>query len=392
MNGHDTIPATGNNLRHYALTDRNGTLMNSGDTFHGLKLLAYCGGGAYGEVFYCEDLTHKKMAVKIISKQKIGLHCRRELKGITNYRKLTIDAPNLLRIFQVEEDEENFFYTMEAADNLSSTGYKPDTLAARLEQGALPDNDIFPVVSGIYEGIKTIHNAGFAHCDIKPDNILFVNGIPKLADMGLLSSLSMTMSALAGTFEFIPPEIRSSDNFSSHDNISRQKCDLYAFGKVVYCIITGRDALCFPSIPENLSCSLPVKYFLRFSWQLCSNAPAKRLVSPANTDKALSAIKQKLLFGETWLDKFRYALQLSQQNDPGAVKDFQSIKPGIWTFFLALVTPALVIRIIPEDQLFSMNTAESITCLTLSLTLLWLLYYAIFDIAVKLVRCCRRQK
>ena len=112
--------------------------MNVGDSYHGLKLLAYCGGGAYGEVFYCEDLTHKKMAVKIISKQRIGPHWRRELKGITNYRRLTLDAPNLLRIYQVEEDEENFFYTMEAADSLSSTEYQADTLAARLENRALP--------------------------------------------------------------------------------------------------------------------------------------------------------------------------------------------------------------------------------------------------------------
>ena len=382
--------------------------MNVGDSYHGLKLLAYCGGGAYGEVFYCEDLTHKKMAVKIISKQKIGLHWRRELKGITNYRKLTIDAPNLLRIYQVEEDEENFFYTMEAADSLTSTEYKADTLAARLENGALPDKDIFPVVTGILAGIKTIHSAGFAHRDIKPDNILFVNGVPKLADLGLLSSLSMTMSALAGTFEFIPPEIRSSDDFSTHDNISRQKCDLYAFGKVIYCIITGRDALSYPSLPENISHSLPVKYCLRLSWQLCSPDPAKRLNSMADTEKALSVIEHKLLFGENWLDKFCYAIQLSEQNDKSVVNELRNIRPRTWTLVAAFLTIFILSETVPEDEklyylnlmslLITVNTSTQVFTINRTVTFVvfilffWLIYYVVFDIAVKLLRVYRKRK
>ena len=366
--------------------------MNVGDNYHGLKLLAYCGGGAYGEVFYCEDLTHKKMAVKIISKQKIGLHWRRELKGITNYRKLTLDAPNLLRIYQVEEDEENFFYTMEPADSLSPTDYKADTLAARLEDGALPDKDIFSVITGIFAGIKTIHAAGFAHRDIKPDNILFVNGIPKLADLGLLSSLSMTMSALAGTFEFIPPEVRSSDGFSTHDNISRQKCDLYAFGKVIYCIITGRDALSFPSLPENISHSLPVKYCLRLSWQLCSADPAKRLNSLANTEKALSVIEHKLLFGETRLDKFCYLLQQSQQNDESFVMGMRKLSPRTWTLILAIISTIVAVAIIPAQNYYFMQFGERVTCMALSVILLWFSYYLVFDIAVKLMRVFRKRE
>ena len=40
--------------------------------FHGLKLLVNCGSGAFGEVWYCEDLSGRKLAVKILSKKKIG--------------------------------------------------------------------------------------------------------------------------------------------------------------------------------------------------------------------------------------------------------------------------------------------------------------------------------
>ena len=40
--------------------------------FHSLKHLSLCGGGAYGEVYYCEDISERRMAVKIVSKTKLG--------------------------------------------------------------------------------------------------------------------------------------------------------------------------------------------------------------------------------------------------------------------------------------------------------------------------------
>ena len=74
--------------------------------FHGLKLLASCGSGAYGEVWYCEDISGKRMAVKIVSKKKIGEHWKREFRGIVNYRKITDENNSLLKIFHVSEDDE----------------------------------------------------------------------------------------------------------------------------------------------------------------------------------------------------------------------------------------------------------------------------------------------
>lgn len=359
--------------------------MNVGDNYHGLKLLAYCGGGAFGEVFYCEDLTHKKMAVKILSKQKIGAHWKRELKGITNYRRLTVGDPHLLQIYQVEEDEDYFFYTMEPADSLSETEYKADTLAARLDKGALPDKDIFSIISGIFEGIATIHSAGFAHRDIKPDNILFVRGIPKLADLGLLSSLSMTMSTLAGTFEFIPPEVRSSDNFNNYDNVSRQKCDLYAFGKVIYCIITGMDPLSFPSLPKNISTSLPVKYFLRLSWELCSPDPSRRLDNADDVEDAIERIGYKLLYGEHWMDKFFYALHQSQQNDQSIVTELLNVKPRTWSLFASILSVFILSTVLPSEyrQLLSDNYSIFMAFFFL---FSWLCFYIVIDIMIKVMR------
>lgn len=361
--------------------------MNVGEIYHGLKLLAYCGGGAYGEVYYCEDLTHKRMAIKILSKLKIGEHWKRELKGITNYRKLTFDVPNLLKIFQVGEDKDYFYYTMEAADSYSPSEYKADTLSSRLQRGTIAQKDIFPIIHSIFAGIKAIHFAGFSHRDIKPDNILFVNGIPKLADLGLLSSLNATMTTLAGTFEFLPPEIRSSAQIESYDNHSRQQCDLYALGKVIYSITTGLDVQFFPSIPENIIPSLQVKLFMRLSLELCNNIPQKRLTSLAFVEKRLFTIERQLICGENWKDKIQYAMWQSRIYDKSELGELRRMSAKKWTFIFALFSTTFAMHwgFTLEGQDMSLIHAGPIGIVA-GFLFFWLCSYVIVDIVKKINR------
>ena len=249
------------------------------------------------------------MAVKIVSKKKLGDSWGRELKGVINYRKITENSPELLQIFHVEEDEEHFFYTMEAADSVSEQEYRPDTLATRLSRGPLLQDEIFGILSAIFSGIKTIHDAGFAHRDIKPDNILFVKGIPKLGDIGLISALSTTTTQVAGTIGFLPPEIRTAEGNNTSSQQSTQKNDLYAFGKVVYCSITGQEPQAWPTIPKKLPLTLPFKLFLRLSLRLCDKDPSRRIHSIDELGREMSEIKRKLETGETFRDKAAYHLK-----------------------------------------------------------------------------------
>lgn len=284
-------------------------MLSIGKKIHGLTLLSHCGGGAYGDVFYCEDISGRRMAVKVISKERIGDSWSRELKGVINYRKVTENSPDLLQIFHVEEDKEYFFYTMEAADSISEKEYRPDTLARRLNHGALPQDEIFSILYSIFSGIKTIHDSGFAHRDIKPDNILFVNGVPKLGDIGLMSALNATSTQVAGTIEYLPPEVRTAEGLGSTSQKTTQQNDLYAFGKVIYCAVTGREPQAWPTIPKELPLTLPFKLFLRLSLRLCDKDPAKRIHSINELEKELSEVKRKLETGETLRDKTAYQLK-----------------------------------------------------------------------------------
>ena len=310
------------------------------NTFHGLRIICRCGSGGFGEVFFVEDISCKKMALKVVPKSALGDDWERELRGVINYRKITESHPELLQIFHVQDDDDSFFYTMESADSASSSEYIPDTLAYRLQSGPLPAAELLPVLNGIFSGIKAIHSAGFTHRDIKPDNILFVNGVPKLADIGLVSSLSASVTRLAGTLEFIPPEERVADSLDSSDRRARQRNDLYAFGKVIYCAVTGASPHEFPSLPKNLPLSPELKYFLQLAFQLCCKDPLRRINSIAELEKELADIARKLEFGESRLDRIAFFAR-------SVGRYLKSLPVNTWRFlksyWLWVLSPALVI-------------------------------------------------
>jgi serine/threonine protein kinase len=85
-----------------------------------------------------------------------------------------------------------------------------------------------------------LHENGLVHRDIKPSNIIFVGGVPKLADIGLVADLDEAKS-FVGTPGYIPPE-----------GPGKPQADLYSLGKVLYEMSTGRDRQDFPQLPANL--------------------------------------------------------------------------------------------------------------------------------------------
>lgn len=281
---------------------------------YGLQVLCHCGSGAYGDVYYCQDASGKRVALKVISKDRIGSGWQRELKGIASYRRFAENSPLLLNLFHVGEDESSFYYTMEPADAVANAGkYLPDSLAWRLSAGALPPESLIPVLRGILSAIRILHEAGFAHRDIKPENILFIDGKPKLADLGLLAPLSGTMTQLAGTLDFLPPEERTGEP-SPDTRDCHQRNDLYAFGKIIYCCMTGNGADQFPSLPRDFPLTLQNRLFFRMAIRLCDKEPLRRLSMLPEVAAVFDDTVRMCQYGETIPDKLRHAGSLLWRN------------------------------------------------------------------------------
>lgn len=243
-----------------------------GDTLSTYTLLCECGQGAYGSVFLAENtFTKRRVALKIVYSQ--GRSCERELNGLIQYQTVC-PRTNLLQIYHVEKGDDCFWYTMDAADNLSAEEgkYIPDTLANRLrEQRRLPTDAVRKMADELIANLETLHRRGLLHRDLKPDNILWVDGSAILGDIGLVTDT--TNVSLAGTPGFLPPEVLAGIR-EYH-----QTDDYYSLGKVIYCALTGMPVEKYPAYPASLTLCGGAD-MIRLYNNLCSGAVPETAFQP----------------------------------------------------------------------------------------------------------------
>ncbi len=266
-------------------------MMKPGDHFHSLELLEQCGRGAYGEVWLCKDMTGKILAVKITPKNKREA----ELKGISELRKNMQGHPGILQIHHVDKDENGLWYTMDAADNLTPEGkYTPDTLENRIKQDKTIE--LIPVMRRILESLEVLHNANIVHRDVKPANILFIKGEAVLADLGTVTGNTASMS-LAGTHGFIPPEVQKG---SCSPGTVGKAGDVYAAGKVLYCMLTGNPPESFPGLPTGIAITPQVQRLHRLVRRICEKKASARLTSIPEILAELDSIEHLSDTPESW--------------------------------------------------------------------------------------------
>ncbi|MCI0537804.1 MAG: tetratricopeptide repeat-containing serine/threonine-protein kinase [Verrucomicrobiales bacterium] len=107
-------------------------------------------------------------------------------------------------------------------------------------RGRLSAGEVIELGSALTTALAHLHSQGLVHRDIKPANIVYVGGVPKLADIGLVTDASDACS-IVGTAGYIPPE-----------GPGAPQADLYSLGKVLYEAATGRDRRDYPALPDDL--------------------------------------------------------------------------------------------------------------------------------------------
>ena len=266
--------------------------LEDGELFSGCRILRRCGQGAYGVVYLAENVIGQKIVMKLVPHTDSS---DRELRGLRNYMRISGTHPNLLQVFHIGEMDDGFFYTMEAADNLASgDDYRPATLGNMLREGRkFSPEEAVAVTRELLGGMAAVHAAHLVHRDIKPDNIIFVNGKAKLSDPGLIAEDGSTMT-LAGTPGFIPPEVLLSGKPAD------SRGDLYAIGKVFYCMVTGNSPSEYPLLPGDMRIEVR-RQLLPALMQMCNNNPAKRFKS---AEAFLHGMPEKIASPTRW-EKFR---------------------------------------------------------------------------------------
>ena len=245
-------------------------MYKAGDNLGGCRLIKECGSGAFGSVFLAEnETTHQRVALKILP--KTGQHWNKELAALAAYQKKCRHA-NLMRIYHIGQNEDCIFYTMDAADPLHPEGdYVPDTLGYRLrEHKRLEPEDIRTMLNELLDGLEILHSAGLLHRDIKPDNVLWVEGHAVLGDIGLVTEADK--ASFAGTRGFISPAVwKGERSYSAQD-------DLYALAMTLYCALTGNEPKGNLELPLSLTLS-GCSNLIRVCYAILEDDSAVRSVS-----------------------------------------------------------------------------------------------------------------
>jgi eukaryotic-like serine/threonine-protein kinase len=141
-----------------------------------------------------------------------------------------LSHPNVVRVFDVGEDEGRPFIAMEYVEG--------ETLAELVaRRGPLPAADVATLGVQMCSALAAAHAAGLVHRDVKPQNLLLgSDGVLKLGDFGIAVGHEGTRLTLEGTVlgtaGYLAPEQARGEQVTA-------AADIYAVGAVLYELLTG---------------------------------------------------------------------------------------------------------------------------------------------------------
>eukprot|EP00924_Labyrinthula_sp_SR-Ha-C_P005251 augustus_masked-scaffold_1-processed-gene-25.66-mRNA-1 protein AED:0.46 eAED:0.56 QI:0/0/0/0.5/1/1/2/0/1192 len=245
------------------------------------------GVGAYGKVFKgIENLTGKSVAIKVVSHDSMSandlfeeVHVLRRVKG----------HDHIIHVSEVLNCDGNYFIISELCEDgelinvLEKHGIYPTN--SRVVDGEEKLSYAGELVKNMNSALQHIHNSGYSHSDLKPENIVFCDeshvGDGHPTDSTKLDQFTdklgdikrSTVEKSVGTLVYSPPEVlqtlrkgkaKSRMNLSDYDP---RKIDLWALGIVLYIILYG----CHPFDSEATGCERKIirniladNYYLTF--------------------------------------------------------------------------------------------------------------------------------
>ena len=218
------------------------------------------GEGNFGKVKFCIfKRTGEEYAIKIINKKKIKDKMKnsffKENEIATKFNHI-----NVIYVFRIFEDKENFYLVMEYCQ-------KGELFDYIVQHQRLSEHEAAIFFYQLINGVEYIHSKGIAHRDLKPENLLLTNDKTlKIIDFGLsheFDPCSYLLKTKCGSPSYAAPEIISCQYYDGF------KTDIWCCGIILYAMLCGflpfegddnsilfRNILeCDPEMPDWLSIS-----------------------------------------------------------------------------------------------------------------------------------------
>jgi len=278
-------------------------VLHPGQSLDGYRILRRIGSGGFGEIWICEtEAPGELRALKFIPATNDG-RLDKEYHALGLYRNAAakLRSPALMPIEHASLLADGLFYIMPLSDGLTqvpptSPEWQPKTLSAviarqKAEPAWFSSRQLEGWIEPVLAGLQLLSDAGLVHRDVKPDNILFLNGAPCLSDISLLGEDAQQLTR-RGTPGFSAP---------SWFVESGGHPDMYGAATTFYTMLTGNDpdkmgraAFRWPPQGEASFSAAEKREWLRFHQVIrraIDDRPAERFID-------FSTFARRLIHGE----------------------------------------------------------------------------------------------
>ncbi len=234
--------------------------MQPGMTLGHYRLVEKIGEGGMGVVWHAVDTTlGRDVAIKVLP-DLFARDPERLARFEREARTLaSLNHPGIAAIYAFEQAEGLRFLAMELV--------RGEDLAQRLARGPLPADEAVAASRAIAEALESAHDHGIVHRDLKPANVVITEtGSVKLLDFGLARALefgagpaavdpamSPTITSagtiagmILGTAAYMSPE-------QARGKTVDRRADIWAFGCVLYEMLSGRRAFHGETVSETIA-------------------------------------------------------------------------------------------------------------------------------------------
>eukprot|EP01098_Paradermamoeba_levis_P015881 TRINITY_DN830_c0_g1_i1.p1 TRINITY_DN830_c0_g1~~TRINITY_DN830_c0_g1_i1.p1 ORF type:complete len:379 (-),score=139.95 TRINITY_DN830_c0_g1_i1:174-1256(-) len=193
---------------------------------------------------------NKRYAVKCIKKSMVEgddiILLKREISIMKK-----IDHPNILKLYEVYEEEEDFYLVMELVIG-------KELFDKIVDRGQYSEKDASNIVRQIVAAIDYLHDHGIAHRDLKPENLLSAgdeeNEIIKIADFGFSKQFGdEQLVTSCGSPGYVAPEVLTQDSYD-------KSVDMWSLGVIIYILLCGFPPFYADTPPELFKKIMEVKY------------------------------------------------------------------------------------------------------------------------------------